>query len=115
MMSRTLGAFIELDNNAPKIAGPPPVLPKSYPSLPDTVELEQLTWSPPVNRPDSITRTAITPSGLEMSQPRSPRRRESADVVQSFSKLRGLVVLVSSLIVELNVDFIDRWAFTVQA
>jgi hypothetical protein len=88
MASRaSLGAFIELDHNVPKITGPPPVLPKSYPSLPDTVALDQLTWSPHVDRQaDSSDQMGITPSGLEMSRPTSPRG-EVVEVVQSFSKL----------------------------
>ncbi|KAI9774296.1 MAG: hypothetical protein M1840_004190 [Geoglossum simile] len=85
MASRaSLGAFIELGPNIPKITGPPPVLPKSYPSLPDTVALDQLTWSPHVDRrADSSGRMGITPSGLEISQTPSPRG-EVVEVVQSF-------------------------------
>ena len=89
MTSRTaLGAFIELDSNVPKITGPPPVLSKSYHSLPDTVVLDQLTGGPQVNRhADFSNQAGITPSGLEMSWPPSPRRREVVDVVQSFLRL----------------------------
>ena len=95
MTSHTIGAFIELDNNATKITGPPPVLPKNYPLPPGTVEVDQLAWNRQVSQPDAIGQTAITPSGLEMSRPPSPRKHEAVDVVQSLFKLRSLFIALA--------------------
>ncbi|KAI9787145.1 MAG: Glycerophosphocholine phosphodiesterase [Geoglossum umbratile] len=77
MTSRSaLEAIIEPDNKVPKITDPPPVLAKSYPSLPDTVALDQLTWSPHAGRQAG--------PGSQVSRPSSPRRREVVDIAQSI-------------------------------
>ncbi|KAH0569224.1 hypothetical protein GP486_000041 [Trichoglossum hirsutum] len=113
MTSHAVDALVELDGNALEITGPPPVLPKSYPSLPDTVELDQLNWSPQASRPDSVARAAITPSGLEMSRPPSPTGREVVDVVQSFSKEYKIGYAIVSLIFISNaVGFLSAAPFT---
>jgi hypothetical protein len=115
MTSHTLRAFIEQDNNVPKTTDPSSVLSENYPSLPDTVEVDQLAWGRLANQSDFVGQTAITPSGLEMSQPPSPRKHEAVDVVQSFLQLRSpFIALAPPSLLGLNVDLMSDWALIVQ-
>ncbi|KAI9789964.1 MAG: hypothetical protein M1833_002131 [Piccolia ochrophora] len=77
--------------SSPPIAGPAAVLQKpTHPSdqPPEAIELDQMTWGTTYTGPAMGTqtpKTPKTPNELEMSQPSSPKRREAADVLQSFS------------------------------
>jgi len=100
MTSHAFSAFIDIEpssnNNhehiVPVPVAPQKAFPRTYHSVPDSLELENLQWGKKLNSPaatPSGTQTPITPSELEMSRPVTPKMDENeqdgAEIMQSFS------------------------------
>ena len=99
MTSHTFGAFIDIESSSDNREAhsipivPQKAVPRSYHSVPDPIELDNLEWGKKLNGPS--TPGSVPASGfqtpqttdLEMSRPPSPTNEElgGIDAMQSFS------------------------------
>src|SRR6266536_2817440 len=97
MTTHTFGVFIDVESSSSNHEthtipiAPQKAFPRSYHSVPDPIELENLQWGAKLNGPSGSG--AATPTGyqtprspLELSRPSSPiAEPEGVDALQSFS------------------------------